>query len=257
VQPYYQSDTITIYRGDCLALLLQLGAGSVDVVITDPPYGDTALAWDTPVKRWLPLLEPVLKASGSLWCFGSLRMFLSQAAEFAGWRLAQDVVWEKHNGSKFHADRFKRVHEHLVQFYPASTKWSAVYKAPVTTNDATRRSVRRKQRPPHLGRIDSGYYRSEDGGPRLMRSVLYARSCHGYAVHPTQMPVEVVLPLMEYSCPPGGLVLDPFMGSGTTLVAARQSGRRAIGIEVEEQYCELAVKRLTERALAGGRRPKG
>ena len=63
----------------------------------------------------------------------------------------------------------------------------------------------------------------------------------------TQKPVDVVLPLIQYSCPPGGLVLDPFMGSGTTLVAARQLGRRAIGIESEEKYCELAVERLRQQ----------
>jgi site-specific DNA-methyltransferase (adenine-specific) len=80
--------------------------------------------------------------------------------------------------------------------------------------------------------------------------VIYARSCHGYAVHPTQKPVEIITPLIEYSCPADGMVLDPFMGSGTTLVAARQLGRRAIGIEVEEKYCAAAVKRLRQQALS-------
>jgi site-specific DNA-methyltransferase (adenine-specific) len=249
VKPHYADDTITIYHGNCLELLPQLPAGRVDVVITDPPYGETALAWDAPVRRWLPPLEPLLRDTGSLWCFGSLRMFLAQAAEFAPWRFAQDLVWEKHNGSSFHADRFRRVHEHIAQFYPAARPWSGVYKAPVTTSDATRRTVRRKQRPPHLGGIAPGHYVSEDGGPRLMRSVLYARSCHGYAVHPTQKPLEVVLPLVQYSCPPAGVVLDPFMGSGTMLLAARQLGRDAIGIEVEERYCALAVQRLRQQAL--------
>jgi site-specific DNA-methyltransferase (adenine-specific) len=157
-------------------------------------------------------------------------------------------VWEKHNGSSFHADRFKRVHEHILQFYPARSKWAEVYKQPVMTSDARTRTVRRKQRPPHLGQINGGYYVSQDGGPRLMRSVIYARSCHGYAVHPTQKPVEIIAPLIEYSCPPDGLILDPFMGSGSTLVAARLSGRRAIGIELDERYCELAVKRLRQEA---------
>ncbi len=251
VKPYYQQNGITIYRANCLELLPHLTT-LVDVVITDPPYGATALGWDIPVHHWLALVAALLKPTGSLWCFGSLRMFLAQAAEFSGWRVAQDLVWEKHNGSNFHADRFRRVHEHVVQFYPASAKWSQLYKRPVMTNDATKRSVRRKQRPPHLGRIDAGYYVSHDGGPRLMRSVIHARSCHGYAVHPTQKPVEVIAPLIEYSCPPGGVVLDPFMGSGSTLVAAQSAGVAAIGIEIEERYCALAARRLEDALRLAG-----
>jgi site-specific DNA-methyltransferase (adenine-specific) len=246
MRPYYQDQYITIYQGDCLEILPRL-LTAVDVVIADPPYGATALAWDVPVRRWLEATAAVLKPSGSVWCFGSLRAFLSQATEFAAWRLAQDLGWEKHNGSSFHADRFRRVHEHILHFYPATARWTAIYKQPVTTNDARRRTVRRKRRPPHLGRIEGACYVSLDGGPRLMRSVLHARSCHGYAVHPTQKPVEIIAPLIEYSCPPAGVVLDPFMGSGSTLVAARSLGRQAIGIELEEKYCELAARRLIEQ----------
>ena len=148
--PYYATDDVTIYRGDCLRVLPHLPARSVDLILTDPPYGDTSLGWDVPVRRWLPLAARCLKPSGSLWCFGSLRAFLAHAAEFRGWKLAQDVVWEKHNGSNFHADRFRRVHEHAVQFYPASARWAAIYKAPVTTDDAVKRVVRQKTRPPHM-----------------------------------------------------------------------------------------------------------
>lgn len=182
-----------------------------------------------------------------MWVFGSLRFFLEGRSEFEEWTLAQDIIWEKHNGSSFHADRFKRVHEHAVQFYRG--EWSAVYKAPVTTPDATARAVRRKQRPPHTGHIEAGSYVSHDGGPRLMRSVIAVRSCHGEAEHPTQKPVGIIDPLLRYSCRPGGIVLDPFMGSGSTLVAAKSLGLRAVGIEINERYCEIAAKRLSQGVL--------
>lgn len=237
--------------GDCRQILPTLETESVDVCVTDPPYGDTSLNWDVPLTAWLPLIRRVLKPHGSLWCFGSLRMFMAQAEAFRvnGWRLAQDIVWEKHNGSSFHADRFKRVHEHVVQFYPAAVPWESVWKSPQVTMDATARAFRRKQRPPHTGHIDAGSYLSVDGGPRLERSVLHVRSCHGYAQHPTQKPVGILTPLIEYSCPPDGTVLDPFAGSGSTARAAKDVGRNAIVIEQDAAYCEIARERLRQEVL--------
>jgi site-specific DNA-methyltransferase (adenine-specific) len=75
-----------------------------------------------------------------------------------------------------------------------------------------------------------------------------ARSVRG-GWHPTEKPLGILDPLIRYACPPGGLVLDPFAGSGSTLDAARQSGRRAIGIEGREDYCEAAVRRLSALTL--------
>lgn len=254
MKPYYERGGITIYHGDCREVLPTLPEHFADLVIADPPYGDTSLEWDTRVLNWLPDMRLALFPSGSLWCFGSLRMFLAEGRSFeeAGLRYAQDLVWEKHNGSSFHADRFKRVHEIVAQFYRAGARWAEVYKSPLYTHDATARTVRRKTRPPHTGHIEASYYTSEDGGPRLQRSVINVRSCHGYAEHPTQKPVELVAKLIKYSCPPGGVVLSPFMGSGTDLVAARLLGRGAIGIEIEERYCEIAARRLAQDVLPLG-----
>ena len=81
----------------------------------------------------------------------------------------------------------------------------------------------------------------------MMRSVLYARNCHGYAEHPTQKPFEILQPLIEYSCPVGGTIYVPFAGCGSELEAARQLGRKAIGVEVREEYCAIAAKRLEQR----------
>lgn len=244
--PYYQDESCTIYHGDCRELLPLIGP--VDLVLTDPPYGETSLDWDAPVDDWEFAILPLLKSGGSLWCFGSLAYFLDEFNR-SGWIRAQEVIWEKHNGSIFHADRFRRVHELAVQFYPLRARWSDIYKDPQFTNDATARTVRRKGRPTHSGNIGDGSYESIDGGPRLMRSVLQVPSCHGYAVHPTQKPEGIVRPLLRYSCPSGGVVLDPFMGSGTTLEVARQEGRRAIGMEINEGYCQLAAQRLSQMVL--------
>lgn len=243
MNPVYDYDGITIYQGDCRDVLKELAP--VDCVIADPPYGDTALDWDVPVSGWLPLVP--LKESGSIWCFGSLKMFMKSAAEWGDWTIAQDVIWEKHNGSSLHSDRFRRVHEHVIQFY--KLPWAAVYKSPQFTQDALKKTVRRKTRPVHWGRIRDGHFTSEDGGPRMMRSVIPVRSCHGQAVHPTQKPLGILAPLLEYSCPPAGVVLDPFMGSGSTLRAAKDLKRHAIGIEKDPAYIEIAIKRMSQEVL--------
>lgn len=241
--PYYDDGQITLYCADNRDVLPALP--TADAIVTDPPYGDTSLEWDRePTTEWLAGDVP------QVWCFGSFRFWMGWAAIFkaSGYRYGQEIVWEKHNGSAFHADRFKRVHELAVHWYRGD--WTALYREVQTTNDAIRRRVpRKKGRPAHTGHIESTPYFSEDGGPRLMRSVLQVRSEHGRAVHPTQKPLGILRPLIAYSVPPEGVVLDPFAGAGSTLVAARDLGRRAIGIEVQECYCEETVKRLAQGVL--------
>lgn len=229
--------------------------GTFDAIVTDPPYGETSLKWDRWQAGWLAVALPLLKPSGSLWCFGSMRMFHEHAAEFAAdWRFVQDIVWEKQNGSGLHADRFRRVHETAAHWVPKASKWGDTFKAVVTTPDATARSVRRKLRPQHWGEIKGGgaaHYESTEGGPRLMRSVIAVRNCHGRAVHPTQKPEDIIEPLLRYSVPPGGSVLDPFMGSGTTLLVARSLGMSATGIEADVEHHRSACDRLSGTLALG------
>ena len=82
-----------------------------------------------------------------------------------------------------------------------------------------------------------------------MGSVIYARICHGYAVNETQKPEDIVAPLLRYSVPPGGLVVDCFAGSGTTGVVARKTGRRAILIEKRGSQCHAIAARLAQGDL--------
>jgi site-specific DNA-methyltransferase (adenine-specific) len=244
---YYDEDGITIYHSDMRRAVVTIQ--DVDCIIADPPYAQTSLEWDKWVPDWPSQILLSLSLEGSMWCFGSLRMFMDHAIEFADWHFAQDVVWEKHNGSNFHADRFRRVHEQVAHFYRRGARWEQVYNQTPTTPDATKRTVRRKERPPHTGEIADSTYTSIDGGPRLQRSVMQVRSMHGQAQHPTQKPLGIILPLIDASCPPGGTVLDPFAGSGTTGIAARALGRKAILVEANERYCEIAVQRLAQGVL--------
>ncbi|WP_042298984.1 DNA-methyltransferase [Paraburkholderia kururiensis] len=235
--------------GDCRELMRQMPAAIADACITDPPYGDTSLVWDRQCDGWVEEMARVLKPTCSLWVFGSMRFVASLFGEMerAGFKYAQDIVWEKQNGSGFHADRFRRVHEHSIQFYRGA--WADVFKEPQYTNDARAKVVRRKTRPTHTGHINAGHYISEDGGPRLVRSVIYSPNEHGNAFHPTQKPLAILAPLVSYSVPPQGVVIDPFMGSGSTGIAARQLGRHYIGCENDPKSMEAQAERQRQSGL--------
>jgi site-specific DNA-methyltransferase (adenine-specific) len=242
--------SVLLLTGDCRTDLADLGP--FDMILADPPYGDTSLDWDRQVSGWEAVAHGCIKPTGSMWVFGSMRFFMATSAAIlsAGWRYAQDIVWEKHNGSGFHADRFKRVHEHAVQFYRSDAPWSGVFNEMQKTMDATARTVRRKRRPPHMGNIEVGHYASEDGGPRLMRSVIDVRSCHGTAIHPTEKPVGLLQILIRTSCPPGGVVGDMFAGSGAAGEACAQAGRDYVGVEIDPEMAGKARTRLAGNLFA-------
>lgn len=238
---YYEDEWVSLYQGDFRDVLPRLDIDP-DLVLTDPCYGETSLDWD----RW-PAGWPAMMPGRSMWCFGSMRMFLERRDEFSGWKLSQDVVWEKHNGSGFATDRFKRVHEHVTHWYRGS--WEDIYhETPRLPGGDGTKGVRRIPSPTHTGVIGSSVY--VDDGFRLQRSVIRAQSMHGLAINETEKPRGVLEPLIAYGCPPGGMILDPFAGSCSTLVAARATGRRAIGIEKRESQCEKAVTyRLSQTSL--------
>lgn len=235
--------------GDCREVMKVWPAGVADACITDPPYGDTSLDWDKRVAGWMAEVSRVLKPTASVWVFGSMRYLSTIFAEMeaAGFKYAQDIVWEKQNGTGFHNDRFKRVHEHAIQFYRGA--WADLYREPQYTNDARAKVVRRKTRPTHTGHIEAGHYVSEDGGPRLQRSVMQVRNEHGRAVHPTQKPLGILDPLIRYSVPPGGIVIDPFIGSLSTGICAEQSGRQWAGCEINEACAAMHAERLRQPGL--------
>lgn len=240
--PYYDDGTVMLFLGDMREVLPALGVPA-DLVVADPPYAETSLAWDRWPDGWPALAA---RASSSMWCFGSMRMFLDRRDEFAGWQLSQDVIWEKANGTGFATDRFKRVHESATHWYRGA--WNAIHHdTPRTAYSGPDKHARaRTSRTPHTGTIGAHHYR--DDGTRLARSVQMVPSVRG-GLHPTEKPVTLLEKLISYACPAGGLVIDPFAGSGSTLEAARLTGCKAIGIERHEPYIEAAARRLAQAPL--------
>jgi site-specific DNA-methyltransferase (adenine-specific) len=244
VTPYYVDASVTLFHGDMRKVLPALEV-TADCIVTDPPYGETSLAWDKWPRDWPAFAAGVSK---SMWCFGSMRMFLDQRDEFGLWQMSQDVVWRKPEGTGFAADRFRRVHEHATHWYLG--KWRD------THHETPRQSVAvRHRRVVKQGQASGDWHGDRavgqwnDDGTRLMQSVIDMRNMRFRGLHPTEKPVGILSPLIEYACPPGGLVLDPFAGSGSTAVAARLTGRRAVLIEADERYCELIARRLAQDVL--------
>jgi site-specific DNA-methyltransferase (adenine-specific) len=262
-EPYYSDSTVTLYLGDMREVLPDLDL-KADACITDPPYGETTLAWDRWPDGWPTL---VAAHTRSLWCFGSMRMFLKHRDEFAGWKLAQDVVgefeidtmvWEKDQGSgPVSGGRFNRVHEIATHWYKGL--WRDVYhEVPRVPSTSGRGNLigsveaRKSARTAHRGAYADFPYVFD--GLVFTRSVIRVNSVRrrSHETHPTEKPSEILAPLVQSSVPPGGTVLDPFAGSGSTLLTARLRGRRAVGIEGDEKYCEIAAKRLSELQLFVG-----
>lgn len=248
IEPYFADDHVELYHGDMREVLPALDVRA-DAVLTDPPYGETSLAWDRWPDGWIQALDDVTNA---LWCFGSMRVFTKYWSDFTDWKFAQDIVWEKQNGSGFSSDRFKRVHEHVLQFYRGPWREThhetprVAYNGPDVRPPGQIR-VKKDGRGNHTGHVNG--HVAERSNTRLVRSVLKVNNLNGRGIHPTEKPSGILDPLIRYSVPAGGLVLDPFAGSGSTLLTARSLGRRAIGIEADEKYCEAAAKRLAELDL--------
>ena len=209
MQPYYDHGGVVLYLGDMREVLPTLSL-TVDLCLTDPPYQETSLTWDRWPGGWPAVAATVTR---SLWCFGSLRMFLDRRDEFTGWRLSHDAVgefeidtavWEKHNGSGFARDRFRRVHELASHWYRGP--WSEIYhETPRVETETTRHSkpgdlTARPARQDHHGHRGATTYL--DDGLRLVRSVIRARSLHRVGLHPSEKPLDILDPLISYACPP-------------------------------------------------------
>lgn len=243
-----------VFHGDFREASGVLGAQRFSLGLADPPYEQTSCAWDRWPEGWLLAARGLLGPEGSLWCWGTLRMFMERAEDFrtAGWRLAQDCIWEKHNGSGPGGNgRFSRVHEQVAHFYPVGASWAGIYRdpqrvpAPPEHAHKKGRVVHRRLEgsPAQTGKFAPSTY--VDDGMRLQRSVWQARSLHRQgAGHATPKPLEVLEPLVRYSCPPGGWVLVPFSGSGSEVEACLRNGRKVVAFDSEERCCAMTAERI-------------
>lgn len=240
LEPYYQDDLVTLYHGDAFEYLAAAEDRSVDCVITDPPFDARthAMARSNNASNGS---QRVLTAASSVGfdCLdhpAQLAMF----AEFG--RITRR--WVVSNVATDTAFRFE------VESPPPGLRllrvgaW--VKKNPMPMISADR---------PAMGWEPLVYLHRDDVKPVWNgggKAANYIASTSQGSGHPTQKPLGIVADWVRLFTNPGEVVLDPFAGTGTTLRAAKDEGRRAIGVERDERWCELIAQRLSQDTLFGG-----
>ena len=229
MKPYYEEDGCTIYHGDCRDVSQAFENASIDVLLTDPPYGMAFGGFRG--------AEANVRADGAR----------------QGIRLVRQMFHETRAKMGINAHAYVFCHwESWPDFYDAASAFIPIKSALVWWKNRG-----------GMGDVELEYARDYEvilfgaHGRRPLAGKRDGSVLSGFAPmgniaerrHPTEKPVPLLSYLIGKSAPANGLILDPFMGSGSTLHAAKALSRRAIGIEIEERYCEIAAKRLAQRVL--------
>ncbi len=222
MKPYYQDDAVTIYHGDCRDILPTLEP--VDLVLTDPPYAAAAATATTgwAKQKW-----------GGNWGDMSLLVMLTEFVLDSGVVLPLgQVLW---------------FCDHLgyAALIPSFFRRFTTVQSIVWDRDMLGMGAHFRKQTEFI------IYGRQHDSPLLTKSnardIIRLRPSYSNREHPASKPLSLLTYLLD--CVQSNLTLDPFMGSGTTLLAAKNLGRKAIGIEIEERYCEIAAKRMSQTVM--------
>ncbi len=242
-----------VLLGDAVRMMRMLPPASVHCVFADPPYNlqlrgelrrpDDSLvdgvdddwdrftdfaAYDAFTREWLTECRRVLRKDGTLWVIGSYHNIFRIGAilQELGFWVLNDVIWRKANPMpNFRGRRFTNAHETLIWAARGQdSRYRFNYQAMKALNDDLQ--------------MRSDWYIPLCTGPERLRNE------HGLKLHPTQKPEALLHRILLASTAPGEIVLDPFLGTGTTAVVARRLSRHYIGIERHPAYVEAALGRV-------------
>lgn len=232
-----------LLHGDCLQLMGEIAPASIDMICCDLPYGTTACKWDTVIPfdaLWMHY-KRIIKHNGVIVLFGSEPFSsLLRVSNLKEYRY--DWTWVKNTGTNFlHAKRMPiRYSENIHVFGRAG----ATYNPQKTTGHIATNSGKGR----NTGNVYHGKSKVDYKGgdtTRFPKNLLYFDTVNNYArIHPTQKTVELVEYLVKTYTVEGDTVLDNCMGSWTTGVACKNLGRNFIGIELDENYYQIATKRI-------------
>lgn len=254
----YKDDNTWLMLGDCLERMKEIPDGSVDMVLTDPPYGTTACKWDSiiPLEPMWAELKRVIKPNGAI--------VMTASQPFTTVLISSNMkmfkycwVWDKVRASNFFAAKFQPLNntEDVVVFSHGGCNNGAKNPVPYFPQGIENCNIVAKNSKSVGGKIGDVHKTS------MVRGGDYKQTTTGYpnkvirfirdkkTVHPTQKPVALMEYLIKTYTNEGETVLDFTTGSGTTGVACRNLNRKFIGIEVDENYFEIAKNRILGESL--------
>lgn len=230
---------ITLYHGDCLDIMPELAPQSIDAIIADIPYGTTACKWDViiPFDKMWSNLERLIKPNGAIVLFGSEPFSSLLRTSKLDW-YKYDCYWKKSkpvNHINAHHQPMRYI-ETISVFYKGKCTFNRTKKkVSIITTSTTKNTV--------FGASINNYTREVTYDAKFD---LLNFNGDRNKLHPTQKPVELMEYLIRTYTNEGETVLDFTMGSGTTGVAARNTGRSFIGIEKEQKYFDIAQARIND-----------
>ena len=243
-----------LINNDCLKVLPTLPGKSVDLILTDPPYGTTPCKWDSVIpldKMWIEL-KRIIKKEGSIVLFGT-EPFSSNLRLSNGDWFKYDWIWEKPSGANFLVANYQplKVHEIISVFGNAPTSYSKnkpmLYNPQETIGKAYKQTSGKQKTEKENSTVRSKIEQvvTTNKGTRKPRTIIQF-SNDKEKLHPTQKPVALLEYLIKTYTNENDTVLDFTMGSGSTGVAAKNLNRQFIGIELDKNYFDIAEKRINE-----------
>lgn len=239
---------IDLRLGDCLEVMKDIESGSVDAIITDPPYGTTACKWDSviPFDLMWEQLNRIIKPNGAIVLFGSepfssaLRMSNIKSYKY-------DWIWDKISVSNPQLSKYQPLKSfELISVFSSGGKANYYPQGLIKRKkpDVRKSKSNKDEKLGHNAR--NAYSSNFTNYPRML-SLTYARDYNNITMHPTQKPVALMEYLIKTYTNEGETVLDFTFGSGSTLVACLNTNRNGIGIEKDENYFNIAKKRVAEK----------
>ena len=235
-----------LHKGDCLKVMQDIADGSIDAIITDPPYGTTACKWDSviPFEPMWEQLKRIIKSNGAIVLFAS-QPFTSSLIMSNPKMFRYDWIWQKPKGTgHLNAKRQPmRDKEDICVFYKKQCTYN-----PQMTKGTPYKDKAGKDHTKNTSMTDSygNYtnYREINNGVRYPKQVQQFAVVERGTLHPTQKPVALMEYLVKTYTNEGETVLDFTMGSGSTGVACVNTKRAFIGIEQDDKYFAIAQERI-------------